>query len=87
MLRDIFVHGFRSSKLVTTLITECEEKAFHECIKWAKLLEQVICDVEDINPSVNVNKIDKKRVQVKYKTVSENGKKIPKKLSVHSLWN
>ena len=39
----------------------------------------MIRDVEDINPSANVNKIDKNRVQVKYKTVSENGKKIPKK--------
>ena len=38
----------------------------------------MIRDVEHINPSVNVNKIDKKHVQVKYKTVSENGTKIPK---------
>ena len=87
MLRDIFVSGLHSSKLVTTLITECEEKTFHECVERAKLLEQLIRDVEDINPSANVNKIDKNRVQVKYKTVSENGKKDYKKISVHSLWN
>ena len=78
MLRDIFVSGLSWPKLVTTLIIECEEKAFHECIEQAKLLEQAICDVEDINPSANVNKIDKNRVQVKYKTVSENGKNISK---------
>ena len=78
MLRDIFVGGLLSLKIVTMLITECEEKTFHECVERAKLLAQVIRDVEDINPSANVNKIDKKSVQVKYKTVSENGKKIPK---------
>ena len=64
MLRDIFVSGLLSSTLVTTLITECEEKTFQEYIEQAKLLEQVICDVEDINPSAKVNKIDKNRVQV-----------------------
>ena len=72
MLWDIFVSLLRSSKLVTMLITECKEKTFHKCVEWAKLLEQVIHDVEDINPSANVNKIDKNRVQVKYKNVSEN---------------
>ena len=65
-------------KLVTTLITECEEKTFHTSIEQAKLLEQVIRDVEDINSSANINKIDKNSIEVKYKTVSENGKKISK---------
>ena len=53
MLRDIFVSGLRSSKLATMLRTECEEKTFHECVELAKLLEQVVRDVEDINPSAN----------------------------------
>ena len=49
-------------------------------------LEQVIRDEEDINPSGNVNKIEEKRVQVKYKTQSENGKNIQKKYHcIHCL--
>ena len=67
------------------LITEREEKTFHECVEQAKLLEQVIRDVEDINPSANINKIDKNDVQVKYKTVYSFFSS--KELSVHSLWN
>ena len=43
--------------------------------------ELVIRDVEDINPSAKVNKIDKNRVQVKCKTVSEMEKRFQKIIS------
>ena len=52
-LRDHFLSGLRSTKLLQTLITECENKTFHECVERAKLLEQVTIDVEDINPASN----------------------------------
>lgn len=55
MLRDIFVSGLKSTKVVSTLITECENKNFQECIQRAKVLEQVSIDIEDIHPAVKIH--------------------------------
>ena len=65
MLRDIFVSGLRSSKLVGTLITECEDKSFQSCVQRAKLLEQASIDVEDINP-VRIHKTANPTTNKKY---------------------
>ena len=51
LIRDVFLSGLRSSKLIRTLVTDCENKSFHECIERAKVIEQVTLDVEDINPT------------------------------------
>ena len=48
-LRDVFVSGLSSSKLISALITDCEKKKFHECVEKAKMMEQIILDIEDIN--------------------------------------
>ena len=78
MLHDIFVSGLRSSKLISTLITECQEKSFYDSVERAKTLEQVLPDAEDINPSVKVhsqNRVDTNKVQNKINATV----KIPKK--------
>ena len=78
MLHDIFVSGLRSSKLFSTLITECEEKSFYDSVERAKTLEEVLQDTEDINPSVKVhsqNTVDMNKVQNKDNATV----KIPKK--------
>lgn len=54
LLRDIFISGLRSPKLIRVLITECEQKKFSECVARAKVLEQVTQDVQDINPGEKV---------------------------------
>ena len=80
LLRDVFVSGLRSHKLISAVITDCEEKTFMESVERAKNLEQVYLDVEDIHPSVKVhsqNKIDKYRVQSSSKIDSESTKKTP----------
>ena len=51
LLRDIFISGLQSTKLISALITECEDKSFAEVVNKAKLLHQVTQDVEDMNPT------------------------------------
>lgn len=55
-IRDVFVSGLRSPKLISALITEGEDKKFHECVGRAKTIEQVLLDVEDINPTEATDK-------------------------------
>ena len=55
MLRDIFVCGLRSSKLVSNLITECDDKGFYDGVERGKIREQAARDSEDINPSEKVH--------------------------------
>ena len=55
MLRDVFLSGLRSSRLISALITEGEERKFSECVEKAKLLEQVTQDVQDMNPAEKVH--------------------------------
>ena len=54
LVRDVFVSGLRSTKLMTALIHECEGKTFGEVLTRAKIIEQVNIDIEVINPSVIV---------------------------------
>jgi hypothetical protein len=42
----------QSTKLVASLLVECENKIFQECVERAKIVEQVTKDVEELNPSV-----------------------------------
>ena len=51
-LRDIFLSGIRMKKVLTSLITDStiEKKSFQDCVTAAKLVEQALRDVEDINP-------------------------------------
>lgn len=51
MLRDVFISGLRSSKLMQHLMTECEKKKYKDVVEKAKVFEQVSQDVEDIKPS------------------------------------
>lgn len=48
-LRDQFIAGLQSSKIIEILITQGEEKSFEECVARAKTLVQISADVEDIN--------------------------------------
>ena len=45
LLCDIFVSSSMSYKLISALITDCEEKTFMESVECAKNLEQVYFDV------------------------------------------
>ena len=54
MVRDAFVSGLQSSKLISTLIPECDEKTFEQCVERAKILQQVTRDVEDMHPTSKV---------------------------------
>jgi phage FluMu protein Com len=49
LLRDQFIAGLRSTKLIRVLITTCEEETFEQTVKRAKQHEQIAADVEDIN--------------------------------------
>lgn len=55
LLRDVFVSGLKSSRIIGSLISECEDKKFNECVERAKTLDQVTKDVDDINPTARVN--------------------------------
>ncbi|XP_018017093.1 uncharacterized protein LOC108673737 [Hyalella azteca] len=52
LIRDVFVSGLQSTKLVASLLVECENKTFQECVERAKIVEQVTKDVEELTPSV-----------------------------------
>ena len=52
MLRDIFIAGLQSSKIMAAIIQDCDEKTFEEVVCKAKVLEQLNLDVEEINPSM-----------------------------------
>ena len=51
MVRDVFISGLRSPKIITALISECENKTFNEVLEKAKIVEQIHQDVVEINPS------------------------------------
>lgn len=50
LLRDIFVSGLLSGKLISALLQDCEDKSFNQCIERAKTLEQLAHDAADIKP-------------------------------------
>ena len=54
LLRDAFVSGLRSHKLISNLIADCEEKTFTQSVDRAKLLQQFSQDVEEIHPNSSV---------------------------------
>lgn len=51
LLRDTFVSGLSSSRIIRMLIVDCEGKSFNECVEKAKIIDQVSQDVKDINPT------------------------------------
>ena len=51
MIRDAFVSGLKSVKMISTLISECDDKKFNEIVDRAKIIEQIKLDVEDIAPN------------------------------------
>lgn len=74
-LRDVFVSGLHSKKIISALISECEEKKFHECVERAKMMEQMLLDVEDINPT---EPSDKYLAQNKLQRTQQTNKTVPK---------
>ena len=50
LLRDQFIAGLRSTKLIRTLITSCENESFETTVERAKQHEQISADAEDILP-------------------------------------
>ena len=77
MLRDIFISGLRSSKLMRELLADpkIDEKRFQDCVVLAKLFEQAQQDVEDIHPDTKFN-VNKLRTQEDFSTAV---KKMPNK--------
>ena len=55
MLRDTFVSGLYSSKILSGLLQDCETKSFNECVEKAKLLEQITFDAQDIKLDPKIN--------------------------------
>lgn len=55
LLRDVFIQGLSSPKLMRALITDCEESSFQQVIARAKTLEQITRDVADMNPTEKVH--------------------------------
>ena len=49
LLRDVFISGLKSSKIMTATIQDAEGKSFDDVVKKAKLIEQVQSDVADIS--------------------------------------
>ena len=76
MLRDAFISGLNNSRLISALITDCENKNFRECVDRAKIHEQVTQDVQDINPGKYHSnyKIDKSSV---HQNDTKKNKNIP----------
>ena len=50
-LRDIFIAGLRSNKIMTAIIQDCEDKSFEEVVQKSKTFEQLNLDFEEIDPS------------------------------------
>lgn len=47
-LRDAFVSGLRSNKILGGLIQDCEDRTFNQCVEKAKMLEAFSADAQDI---------------------------------------
>jgi hypothetical protein len=56
LLRDKIIAGLRSTKLIRTLITTCEDASFETTVKRAKQHEQISADAEDILPKTPDNR-------------------------------
>ena len=74
LLRDAFVSGLSSNKLIGSLLQDCENKSFNDSVERAKTLEQLAHDAADMKPaekssSPSTFKID--RHENKSKTVSK----------------
>ena len=69
IVRDVFVSGLKSPKVMSTIIYEAEGKSFTDVVTRAKLIEQVNIDVEDICPSSKFNSQN----AVKYNNNNNNG--------------
>lgn len=50
LLRDAFVSGLSSNKLLSSLLHECENKSFNDCVERAKTLDQLAHDAADMKP-------------------------------------
>ena len=50
LLRNVFISGLKSSKLISALICDSENKIFAECVVRARVLQQITIDVENIIP-------------------------------------
>ena len=51
LVRDSFISGLRSPKIMTSLISELENKTFTEVLEKAKVIDQIQSDIVEINPS------------------------------------
>lgn len=51
LLRDAFISGLQSSAILRAVLPECDNKSFNECVDKAKLLEQLTCDAQDMQPA------------------------------------
>ena len=54
LVRNVFISGLRSSKLVKTLIVDASELSFAECVERAKIHEQISNDVDKMTPPENI---------------------------------
>ena len=78
-LRDVFVSGLHSKKVISALISECEAKQFQECVERAKMMEQMLLDVEDINPTEPCDKyLQQHKLQRTQQRANQTTKTVPK---------
>ena len=82
LVRDAFVSGLLSKKLISLLITDCETQTFEECVEKAKTMEQMLQDVSEINPSSksldfqnSIDSVKPKRYEHKSKEIARPDKK------------
>ena len=78
LLRDIFVSGLHSAKLISVLLQECETKSFHECVDRAKLIEQLAHDAADMKPDSSFVqfKVEKHYSASEFNTTSKSREKV-----------
>ena len=54
LVRNVFISGVRSSKIVKTPIVDDSELSFAECVERAKIHEQISNDVDKMTPPENI---------------------------------
>ena len=78
LIRDVFISGLKSSKIISALISDCEEKKFQECVEKAKIIEQINQDVEDISPVASAYPANKVSPGKRFFNPKKRGKLTPK---------
>lgn len=77
LLRNVFISGLNSSKLIKALICDSEDKTFIECVQKAKVLQQITVDVENITPGASASANYKLHSAITAPKSTAGSKKVP----------